>query len=412
MPESAEIDAVARLRSPEAIRERCGEILARAETDSLAHFRLHRERLDAATDYVMATIENNYPDFEIPFHSRWRHFEVGGVDRWDTLAATLRCRGRDHIARTRIDLAVVSVLLDAGAGNAWRYVEPGSGNTYTRSEGLAIASFHMFTAGAFSAHPSEPLRADTSALAVLTPQRLDEGFQVRADNPLAGRSGRLALLHRLGAALAAEPELFGTDEPRAGNLYDYLVTRAAGNRLPASTIFAAVLRGLAPIWPGRLQIGNANLGDVWRHSAIRRDDASDGLVPFHKLSQWLTYSLVEPFEEAGIRVHGLDALTGLAEYRNGGLLVDLGVLAFKNACDAARTHDVGSEPVVEWRALTVALLDELAARVRGRLGLDAERLPLVKVLEGGTWAAGRRAARERRAGGGPPIAVASDGTVF
>ena len=43
-------------------------------------------------------------------------------------------------------------------------------------------------------------------------------------------------------------------------------------------------------------------------------------MPFHKLSQWLAYSLIEPLEEAGIAVTGLDELTALAEYRNGGLL--------------------------------------------------------------------------------------------
>ncbi len=154
-----------------------------------------------------------------------------------------------------------------------------------------------------------------------------------------------------------------------------------------------------------------NLGDVWRHGAIRRDDPSTGLVPFHKLSQWLTYSLVEPLEDAGITVTGLDALTGLAEYRNGGLMVDLGVLVPKDPA-ATGPHAVDSELVVEWRALTLALLDELAERVRRRLDRDADALPLVRILEGGTWAAGRRAARERRPGGGPPITVASDGTVF
>jgi hypothetical protein len=34
------------------------------------------------------------------------------------------------------------------------------------------------------------------------------------------------------------------------------------------------------------------------------------------------------------------------------------------------------------------------------------------VLEGGTWAAGRKLAREKRPDASPPIAVASDGTVF
>jgi hypothetical protein len=68
--------------------------------------------------------------------------------------------------------------------------------------------------------------------------------------------------------------------------------------------------------------------------------------------------------------------------------------------------------VVEWRALTVALLDEVAALIRTRLGRSREELPLAKVLEGGTWAAGRRIAREKRVDGGPPLAIVSDGTVF
>jgi hypothetical protein len=68
--------------------------------------------------------------------------------------------------------------------------------------------------------------------------------------------------------------------------------------------------------------------------------------------------------------------------------------------------------VVEWRALTVALLDRIAPLVRERLGVSEKEFPLARVLEGGTWAAGRRLARERRPAGGPPIRVASDGTVF
>jgi hypothetical protein len=67
---------------------------------------------------------------------------------------------------------------------------------------------------------------------------------------------------------------------------------------------------------------------------------------------------------------------------------------------------------VEWRALTVALLDRLAERIRARLNRDARSLPLASLLEGGTWAAGRAAAYERRADGSPPIKVISDGTVF
>ena len=135
-------------------------------------------------------------------------------------------------------------------------------------------------------------------------------------------------------------------------------------------------------------------------------------MPFHKLSQWLTYSLVEPLEEAGLQVTALETLTGLPEYRNGGLFVDLGVLSLRQPAAADRIQDAGSELVVEWRALTVALIDELARLIRAKLDMDAERLPLIRILEGGTWAAGRKAAGERCASGEPPITVNSDGTVF
>jgi hypothetical protein len=197
-----------------------------------------------------------------------------------------------------------------------------------------------------------------------------------------------------------------------GGLFDALKSRAAGGRLAAATVLEAVLRGFGPIWPGRVALAGTALGDVWRHPAAAADDLTDGLVPFHKLSQWLVYSLVEPLEAAGLRVTGLDDLTGLAEYRNGGLMVDCGVVVPKHRAVTAEGHSPGDPVIVEWRALTVALLDPLADLVRRRLGRDRAAMPLARILEGGTWAAGRRIAAERRPGGAPPITLESDGTVF
>jgi hypothetical protein len=122
--------------------------------------------------------------------------------------------------------------------------------------------------------------------------------------------------------------------------------------------------------------------------------------------------LIESLEEAGLRVTGIDALTGLPEYRNGGLFLDMGVLRLADPTDGARAHEPGSPLIVGWRALTVTLLDAIAPLVRTRLGVAAEAFPLARVLEGGTWWAGRRLAAERRADGGPPLRIASDGTVF
>lgn len=402
--------AVAGLRTAAAVRERCGWILAAAERGELAHFALDPGRLDPAADYVIATTRANYPTLEIPYHSRWRHFAVGGRDRWADLAVRLAGAPPAEIARARFDLVVTSVLLDAGAGDAWRYVEPATGEVFARSEGLAVASFDLFAAGTLSSDPERPLRADAGGLRALTPTTLGRAFQVADDNPLVGLDGRCALLNRLGDALLGDPLRFGRDEPRVGGLFDHLAS--AGAVLRAPRLLAAVLDGLGSIWPGRIELGGVNLGDVGRHPAARTEGPTSGLVPFHKLSQWLAYSLIEPLEDAGIVVTDLDQLTALAEYRNGGLLVDQGVLRPKHAAVLGEAHPADSEIVVEWRALTVALIDRLADRVREKLGLTPAELPLAKVLEGGSWSAGRRIARERRPDGRPPLRLIRDGTMF
>lgn len=410
-PAPAAPAAIARLFTPEAVRERCGQVLAAAEADALGHFALDANALDAAADYVIDVMRTDHPDLAIPYHSRWRHFAAGGADRWQRLAARLIAVPADELARIRFDLAVVSVLLDAGAGERWRYVEPETGATLARSEGLAIASFNAFTHGLFSTRPDEPLRADAKALATLDARALAEALQVREDNPLLGLEGRALLMSRLGAVIAERPELFGRPA-RIGHLLDHLAEQSEGGALSARTVLAAVLDGLGPIWPGRLELAGVNLGDVGHHPAARADDVTDRLVPFHKLSQWLAYSLIEPLEDAGIEVDGLNALTALAEYRNGGLLIDLGVLVPKHERVLGEAHEPSSEVVVEWRALTVALIDRLAERIRARLELSPAQLPLAKVLQGGTWSAGRRIARERRPDGSPPLRLISDGTIF
>jgi hypothetical protein len=396
MPEASA--TVAYLRSPRAIRERCRALLELGLAGKLKHFRVDMDRLPAVADYVLDVTRAAYPSLDIPVHSRWGHFDVGGVRRNAELDARLASLPPAERARAKLDLVVTSVLLDAGSGPTWKYVEPG-GDTYARSEGLAVASFRMFLAGAFSSDPRQPLRADAEGLKGLSLDALARGFQVTASNPLAGLEGRLALLHGLGKAL-----------PRPGALFDLLAAR--GPRVPAAEVLGRVLESLGPIWPGRITLDGVNLGDVWPHSALGAEGSPESLVPFHKLSQWLTYSLLEPLEEGGIQVTDLDALTGLPEYRNGGLLVDLGLLVPRDARLLTDAFAPGAEPIVEWRALTVALLDEVGKRVRERLGMTAEELPLAKVLQGGTWSAGRRIAAEKRKGGTPPIRIESDGTVF
>ncbi len=401
------------LLSAEAVRSRAHRMLEIGLNDQLQHFKVDLGRLDEAVDLVLATTRKAYPTFDVPFHSRWRHFVVGGVDRWAALADAKSWRDGNARARAEFDLAMISVLLDAGAGPSWRYRDPLTGASIGRSEGLALASLDMFARGAFSAKADEPLRADAAMLERLTVADLQTGFQVADDNPLVGLEGRISLLRRLGQVASTSPRIFARhDTPRPGGLFDHLTGTADAGAIAASTILSELLRQLGSIWPSRITLGGVSLGDCWRYPALKTEDATSGLVPLHKLSQWLSYSLIEPIQQAGLQVTDIDGLTGLAEYRNGGLFVDAGVLVLRDPTDVQREHDVASPLVVEWRALTIALLDRLADLLRQRVGLDPVSLPLAKILEGGTWAAGRALAFARRPDGSPPVKVSSDGTVF
>jgi hypothetical protein len=394
-----------------AVRDRCAMVGRWVADGRSPHFSLDESRLDAVAAYVADVTREAYPDLKIPYHSRWRHFSAGGVDRWSDLAARI---DGDAIERARIaaDLATVSVLLDAGAGDQWRYRERATGLSFARSEGLAVASFDMFRAGSFSSDPDRPWRVDSSTLAKIDAATLARHFQVDAGNSLVGLEQRGALLRRLGTTLADRADLFGRAPARPGNLVDYFHTIAREQCICASRLLATLLDGLASIWPSALMVDGYPVGDAGWHPAVRTSDATDGIVPFHKLSQWLAYSLIEPLEAAALAVERLDELTALAEYRNGGLLIDLGVIRPRGAINPRVQHDVASELIVEWRALTVVLLDALLDPVRAKLGLDAS-FAMPQLLQGGTWSAGRKIARARRPPEGPPpIAVAADGTVF
>jgi hypothetical protein len=140
-------------------------MLAIGLEDRLPNFRIDLDRMDGAVDLVLETTRNAYPSFDVPFHSRWRHFVTNGDNRWAAVADRTGWPDRAARARAEFDLAIVSVFLDAGAGPSWRYHDPKTGSAIGRSEGLGLASLAMFTGGAFSAAPLEPLRVDAGVLA-------------------------------------------------------------------------------------------------------------------------------------------------------------------------------------------------------------------------------------------------------
>lgn len=407
--------AATELRTTIAVRERCAQLLRRAREGQSRWFTVDDGLLGAAARQVVDVTRQRYPKGHVPLHSRWRQVQAGGVDRKAEFERLVGNVPKAVMGESMFDFTFVSVLLDGGAGPDWSYVEPATGQTYSRSEGLAVASFHAFTSGMFSSDPGRPMQADADGLRALVTDRLATALQVRDDNPLAGLEARAVLLRRLGEAMDEQPEVFGHGVPRPCGIYTQILSPAPDvpytADVTAHDILSQILLSCSGIWPSGNTLDGVPVGDCWRHEAVRGPGLTDGWVPFHKLSQWLTYSLLEPFAWSGVKLRGLDQLTALPEYRNGGFLIDSGVLKLRDEAATRQTWQLGDEIIVEWRAMTVALLDEIAIQVRKLVHVDADRMPLACVLEGGTWAAGRELAQRAR-GGLPPLQVVSDGTVF
>ncbi|KAA1474482.1 DUF1688-domain-containing protein [Dentipellis sp. KUC8613] len=423
------------LRTLPAIRERCGRVYDLAKQDKLQYFDYHPDKESGVVDYCISVMKRDYGTkfAAIPPHSRWRHLDAGIarveplIEQWKASASPPDSK---EIAKRLIDLFLVSVLLDAGAGNEWKYTDAASGASFTRSEGLAVASFNMFAEGFFSGDKEQPYRVDAAGLAQITADGTRRAMQVGDANPMVGLEGRASLLLNLSRALRENPTFFGT-EGRPGNMLDFLesesISDGSSRRVPIAALWHVLITGLAPIWPtDRTTLGGVPLGDVWPCDALKPYATGEGdeLVPFHKLTGWTTYSLIEPIEKIlGWKFVGVEDMTGLPEYRNGGLLVDLGVLTLKESALPASFYPLPSSKiprvppshpaVIEWRAMTVIELDRIAEQIRQKLGLSSEQLTLAQVLESATWKSGRQIAKELRPqSGGPPIEIQSDGTVF
>ena len=389
------------LASPTAIRD-CAVRIADLTRRGDGAFELDESRLDVVADRVVDSIHHRYPDIEVPFHSRWRHFEVEGTDSLQRFNDATAEYSAIELARTGLDLIIPSVLVDAGAGASWHF-RTSEGTRLSRSEGLAIASLEMFLSGTFSTDASQPLRTDAEALVALELADFADGMQSSEERPLICLDNRLRLLQQLGRIIQRESKVF--PNARLGELADHLVANSVTD-VSATGILSTILRLLGSMWPQRITVSGVNLGDAWWYSPPGEERKA--IVPFHKLSQWLTYSIADTLLRSAWQVREVEQLTGLAEYRNGGLFIDSGVLQLRPEFTKP-SYPIESRTIVEWRALTVYLLDRTAERIRSILGRE---LSLPAILEGGTWQVGRELAYERSPSGESPLQINSDGTVF
>lgn len=338
----------------QSIRTSCDLLLPHAISNKLKHFIYDEDNFHKTADYVTDVIIANYPDLDIPYHSRLRHFP----DEYKKLDL-----------ESLIELVVISVLLDAGSGPDWVFTDPDTNTMFTKSEGLGIASYRMYTKFRF---PTE--------------QQFAESFQISGTNKLSGFNNRYGMLRCLSNSENGNSPLT--------QITKFFLTEQTGDSVSMEVIFYKLKLALSDVLPD----------DVVTYKGYE--------FCFYKLLQWLCYSLWEVLEIHGYKVSDTDMLTGLPEYRNGGLLVDLGALVPRDPTVYERQHEVSSEFIAEWRAMTVVLLDQIAMLIRHRLKKSHAELPLSKILQGGTWYAGRKIAAELRADGAPPFTVISTGTVF
>ena len=373
------------LQSLQAVRIESNLVYERVNTSK--YYSVDESKLRLVAEFIQTLIAKDYNSDTktIKPHARLRHIPALFLDHVTDREALL-------------DMLVVSVLLDAGAGTRWKFDHEDV--KYSRSEGIAVAVAVAFGKGFFSTDKKSQ-RVEADRLLELKLKDMQEIFQVAEDNPMEGLEGRLELLHRLGTQLRSNKVFSQTKRP--SGLAHFIKTHSGDSEkciLDVEWFWTnVIIGGFNQVWPEtRAKLNGTSLGDVHFCELTGR------LVPFHKLSQWLCYSLLEPLEHVfGFQIENQRLLTGLPEYRNGGLLVDFDVI--KPKFETSKAFKPGSQEIIEWRALTIVLLDKLHFEY-------FPNLTLAQMLEAGTWKAGRLIASSKRPDGRPPIQIISDGTVF
>ncbi|KAI8387305.1 hypothetical protein BD560DRAFT_382058 [Blakeslea trispora] len=430
------------LLSLNSVRERCYKVQEAATRNRLKHFDIDFSKLDEMVQFVISIIKRDYDTpSDIPVYGRWRHFDIGGRPRLNNLIQNWSSLGQDTLEQTRklIDLLVIACLMDMKPCQTWTYTEQSTGRVFKRKDGIAIAILDLFMAGFFSSDPTQPHRVDSDALLRLSLESLSNGLQFTETNSFAGIKERHEVLNHLGFVLQNRKDYFGRDIQRPGNLMDYLLNHPTtiktkkGPLISIETLWPAV-QEMGEVWASEDNIGGTpGLGDVWPCAAISNDDNTN-LVSFHKLSQWIIFSIIEPMDKLlGATIEGTDLLTPLPDYCNGGFLIDFGFLTLKPAdyergirnyhansllpyqpkVEVAPMFDMSDPVVTEWRALTVAYLDLIAERVRQSFRLSKKSLSLSQLIQGGTWSAGRELAEISRPNTHePPIVIKLDKRVI
>jgi hypothetical protein len=387
------------------IRRYSYNTLDRIASGQCPYFALDRAKLPPLARGIVQLAEAQFGSVPaVPLHSQWVNYSANNVDRISALEEKMAAHGlslRD-MAAAKADLLIVNEALDHGGLTKWVYKDTSTGSTLSRTEGLGTAVLRSFEAGLFSQRgASNPFRVDFARLRTITDAELADAFQVSDANPI---DGGISLWRERLLALCACPEFEARGRSgRPSAIVDRLFTLAdAGQVVTAQDVLSAVLDFLSPVWSGN-SADRGLRGDVWHLPEVSAN------LPIHRMAQWVAHSLIPVVEASGFAINNDQPLSGLAGYRNAGVLVDAGVLVERTP--DGKVYDLGDPKIVTWRSATVALLTELQTAIQEAAACRVEDIPLPRV-HGLAWRMGRQLAGAARAGGGPPIVVTSDTVPF
>lgn len=307
------------------------------------------------------------------------------------------------------------------------------------SAGLALATFRAFVAGAFSADKAHPCRADAATLRHVDVAALRAMLQGTPQNPNLGLEGRAALLSRWGHMLQSRPGAGGA-QARPCDLVQALATPAGpGAEVQAAAQLAELLRAASATWH-TAPVQGLPAGDVWQHrwageatgadlgtnlgkdvetdlgtdlsADLGTDLGTSGWVPLHAAAQAMVGALALPLQKAGYRLNGLEQLTASADHVASSLLLAAGVIVPRQQRLLSRSLKLSDEAVIECRALTVALFDELTGQVRSTLqsqhGAAAAGMTVAEVVNATAAVLALGASH----GAAPALTIEGDGAVF
>ena len=250
---------------------------------------------------------------------------------------------------------------------------------------------NLLRSGLLSYDKKTPYSVCALGLESLSKEEFASAMQHKEENVLLAFEKRYQLLKNLAHIMKKMSLFTGKNNAELGELYRLFHQKQKQSnriilylqRIFLKTYLIVSPRYIFENWEGPLIVEGHSLGDTWHHPCIKAKYSCDGYVPFHKLAQWLCYSLFEPLQElSSIKIEDINKLTGLPEYRNGGLLVDFSYLELKDKNLYDLRHNIQDILVVEWRALTLIALDKIYYKILSRLGVQECRFPLTKVLQG------------------------------